>query len=90
MRGLWRRHENRPKCGNVCQVSGDAFHYSVALPRKFTVTLHGGPVIHPIQVRGEGKIVRVESHGPGAGFAIALQCSRPLSQIQQNFPDAGN
>jgi hypothetical protein len=59
-------------------------------PVSFTVTLQGGPVIHPVQVRGKGKIVRVESHGPGAGFAIALKCSRPLSQIQQNFPDVGN
>jgi PilZ domain len=59
-------------------------------PISFIMTLQGGPVIHPIQVIGEGEIVRVEPHGPAAGFAIAVKCRRPLSQIQQNFPGLGN
>lgn len=37
-------------------------------PVHFVMTLHGGPVIHPIRVMGEGEVVRVEPHGPDAGF----------------------
>ena len=46
-------------------------------PVDFIMTLHGGPVI-PIQVVGEGDVVRVEPHGPGAGFAIAIKCKREI------------
>ena len=47
-------------------------------PVDFIMTLHGGPVIRPVQVVGEGDVVRVEPHGPGAGFAIAIKCKREL------------
>jgi len=52
-------------------------------PLSFVMTLHGGSVIRPLQVLGQGEVVRVESHGPGAGFAIAVKCKR---QIQLNLP----
>lgn len=48
----------------------------------FTMTLHGGPLVHPIRVVGEGEVVRVEPHGPGAGFAVAIKCKR---EIQLNL-----
>jgi len=47
-------------------------------PVDFIMTLHGGPVTRPIKVMGEGEVVRVEPHGPGAGFAIAIKCKREL------------
>ena len=53
-------------------------------PVDFIMTLHGGPVTRPIQVIGEGEVVRVEPHGPGAGFAIAIKCKR---EIQLNLPE---
>ena len=53
-------------------------------PVDFIMTLHGGPVIRPVQVVGEGDVVRVEPHGPGAGFAIAIKCKR---EIQLNLPE---
>jgi hypothetical protein len=56
-------------------------------PVNFTMTLHGGLVIRPLQVVGEGKVVRVEPHGPGAGFAIAVKCKRPISQVQHPLPE---
>ena len=52
-------------------------------PLSFVITLHGGSVIRPIQVLGAGEVVRVESHGPGAGFAIAVKCER---KIQLKLP----
>jgi len=56
-------------------------------PVSFIMTLHGGPVIRPIQVVGEGEVVRVEPHGPGARFAIAVKCKRPISQMQHALPE---
>ena len=55
-------------------------------PVDFIMTLHGGPVI-PIQVVGEGDVVRVEPHGPGAGFAIAIKCKR---EIQLNLSEVAS
>jgi UDP-N-acetylglucosamine 2-epimerase (non-hydrolysing) len=51
------------------------------------MTSHGGPVTRPIQVTGEGEVARVESHGPGAGFAIAVKCKRPISEMQHQLPE---
>ena len=51
----------------------------------FLMTLHGGTVIRPVQVVGEGRVVRVEAHQSGAGFAVAVKCQRPMSQIRQNL-----
>ncbi len=56
-------------------------------PVDFIMTLHGGPVTRPIQVIGEREVVRVEPHGPGAGFAIAVKCKRPISQMQHALPE---
>ena len=56
------------------------------VPKSICATeLHGGPVTRPIQVMGEGDVVRVEPHGPGAGFAIAIKCKR---EIQLNSLEA--
>ena len=51
----------------------------------FTMTLHGGTVIRPLQIAGEGKVISVEPHPSGTGFAIAVKCKTPMSQIPQNF-----
>jgi PilZ domain len=56
-------------------------------PVNFIMTLHGGAVIRPIQVVGEGEVVRVEPRGPGAGFAIAVKYKRPMSQMQHGLPE---
>lgn len=47
----------------------------------FTLTLQGENMVRPIQLRGEGEVLRVQTDESGAGFAIALQCSRPLTEI---------
>ncbi len=44
----------------------------------FIMTLHGGSLTQPIRVVGEGEVVRVEPHGPGAGFAVAIKCKREI------------
>lgn len=49
-------------------------------PVMLTVTMQGHPIMRPIHLMAEGKVVRVEQTDPG--FAIAVECSRPLSQIE--------
>jgi len=51
-------------------------------PVSFVMTVNGGPVIRPIQFVGEGEVVRVEPDAAGAGFAIAVKCKRPMSQLE--------
>jgi hypothetical protein len=46
-------------------------------PVTLTMTLQGGHLVRPIQLTAEGRVVRVEQSNPG--FAIAVECSRPLS-----------
>ena len=53
-------------------------------PVDFIMKQHGGPVTRPIQVMGEGEVVRVEPHGLDAGFAIAIKCKR---ELQLNLPE---
>jgi hypothetical protein len=47
----------------------------------FTMTVRGGPVVRPVELVGEGKVVRVEPQGFGPGFAIAVECSRPITNM---------
>jgi len=55
-------------------------------PVSFTMTVQGGKVIRPIRLAGEGEVVRVESSRPDAWFAIALECKRPIAQIENYLP----
>ena len=50
-------------------------------PVSFTMTISGGRIIRPIQLPGEGRVVRVQPGEPGARYAIAVEFSRPLMQI---------
>lgn len=34
----------------------------------------------PVRLAAKGKVVRVEALGPGAGFAIAVECRPPITQ----------
>jgi hypothetical protein len=36
----------------------------------------------PIELAGEGEVVRVEPIGPGAGFGIAVKCTSPINQLE--------
>jgi hypothetical protein len=47
----------------------------------FTIRLYGIQTLRPINLVGEGRVVRVEPQG-GEGIAIAIECSRPISQIE--------
>jgi PilZ domain len=47
----------------------------------FTMTVQGGALVHPVKLVGEGKVVRVERKESESGFAIAVECSRPLAEM---------
>jgi hypothetical protein len=61
-----------------------------ALPQhcdvSFIVTVRGHHIIGPTQILGEGEVVRVEPQRSGAGFAIAVKCKRPISELQGFLP----
>lgn len=59
-------------------------------PVTFILTVQGGTAIHPIGLVGEGKVVRVEPHGAGSEFAIAVECDRPISQMGVHLVALGN
>ena len=49
----------------------------------FTLTLQGGRMVRPVELAGEGQVVRVQSNECGDGFSVAVQCHRPLIEIAQ-------
>ena len=49
-------------------------------PVDFVMTLHGGQLVRPIRVVGQGEVVRVEPLGPGTGFAVAIKCRREIER----------
>lgn len=51
-------------------------------PVSFVMKLQGGRIMRPIELAGEGQVVRVESSGVAAGYAIAVQCKNPIVQIE--------
>ncbi len=43
----------------------------------------------PVRLVGEGEVVRVEQLEAGAGFAIAIECKRPIAEIENQLPATG-
>jgi hypothetical protein len=52
----------------------------------FVMTVQGGPVVRPIQLTGDGEVVRVEPRKSAAGFAVAVECKRPVTQVKNCHP----
>jgi len=51
----------------------------------FTMTLQGGPLVHPMRVAGEGEVVRIEPLQLDAGFEVAIKCKRPIDLNLSQF-----
>ncbi|MBZ5600620.1 MAG: PilZ domain-containing protein [Acidobacteriia bacterium] len=58
-------------------------------PVSFTITVNEREAVRPIQLVGEGKVVRVEQQASGPGFAIAVECNRPLAEMRDYLAAAG-
>ena len=71
-------------------IGGVLLEADSAIPQhcdvKFIMTVLGHHIIGPTQIIGEGEVVRVEPHGSGAGFAIAVKCKRPISELRGYLP----
>ena len=48
----------------------------------FVLILRGPPIIRPIELAGEGEVVRVELGGLETGFGIAVKCTNPITQFE--------
>jgi PilZ domain len=45
-----------------------------------------GPICRrTVRLRSAGRVVRVEALGPGAGFAIAVECTRSIRRIEDHL-----
>jgi PilZ domain len=75
---------------NNVSVGGVLLEADSPLPQhcdvSFTMTVPKHRVVGPIQIVGEGQVVRVERHQSGSGFAIAVQCTRPISKLEDYLP----
>src|SRR5215468_3035794 len=47
-------------------------------PVSFVLTLRGGTIVRPVELAGEGEVVRVQPSGLGTGFDIAVKCKKPI------------
>lgn len=50
----------------------------------FVMILQGDQFVQPIELSGEGDVVRVEPGAPDAGFGIAVECAGPIRQIEHH------
>jgi hypothetical protein len=41
-----------------------------------------------VRLLGEGEVVRMEVLGPGDGFAIAVECKRPITEMEDHLSAA--
>jgi hypothetical protein len=57
-------------------------HTAVSL----TMNVWGPGSERSVRLLGEGEVVRVESLGPDAGFAIAIECNQPIREMQEYLP----
>jgi len=75
---------------NNISIGGVLLETDAPLPQhcdvSFVVTVPEHRVVGPIQIVGEGEVVRVEPHTSGSGFAIAVRCTRPISKLEDYLP----
>jgi hypothetical protein len=53
------------------------------------MAVHDSRLRRPVQLMGKGAVVRVERLESGAGFAIAIECKRPITEIDDHLPATG-
>jgi hypothetical protein len=75
---------------NNISLGGVLLEVDSAIPQhskvSFIMTVHGHHIIAPTRILGEGEVVRVERLSSGTGFAIAVECKRPISELQVYLP----
>jgi hypothetical protein len=70
-------------------VGGLLLESPVLIPQRsivnFIVSLRARG-LRPVELVGEGKVVRVECSRPQAEFTVALECKKPITQIEPYLP----
>ena len=51
-------------------------------PVSFVMTVEGDQLPRPIQLRGDGEVVRIEPRKGEAGFTVAVECKHPMSWME--------
>lgn len=73
---------------NVC-IGGLLVECPVRIPEhslvNFVINVQT-PTFRPVELLGEGKVVRVEETGVPREFGVALECKKPITQIEAYFP----
>lgn len=73
-------------------VGGLALQSPVSLPEhsavSFVISLRG-VTLRPIELVGEGEVVRVE-RSASKGFCVAVACQKPISQIEPYLSETAN
>jgi hypothetical protein len=59
-------------------------------PVSFIVTALSAQFLRPIHFVGEGKVVRVDPQVTDEGFAVAVECARPIAQIDHYLEATGS
>jgi c-di-GMP-binding flagellar brake protein YcgR len=71
---------------NNISLGGVLLEADSAIPQRcnvsFIITVRGHDIIGRTQIVGEGEVVRVEPNRSGVGFAIAVKCKHPISELQ--------
>jgi len=74
-------------------IGGLVLDCPVSIPEhslvSFVISLRGR-TLRPIELAGEGEVVRVERSKSPKEFAIAVSCPKPITQIEPYLPDAPN
>lgn len=52
-----------------------------------TMTIEGNPIVRAIQLKARGRVVRVTPAKPG--YAIAIECIRPITQMEEALSASG-
>ena len=90
-----------PAKGRVCELATVSENVSVGglllksgtevpplTPVNVTMDLKGPWSHRMVRLVAKGKVVRVEALGPDAGFAIAVECERAITEIKGHLPAA--
>ena len=52
----------------------------------FVLTVHGENGLRPVHLVGEGQVIRTEPEQVQEGFAFAVKCNSPVSDLQDYLP----
>jgi hypothetical protein len=88
--GLGKTVSELRAVSNNISLGGVLLEADSAIPAhcgvSFTVMVRGHEIIGSTEIVGEGEVVRVEPLSSGAGFSIAVECTRPIAALRGYLP----